>query len=122
MSIIAARGAVSRRWVVLLPALAMVFLTASSPQCARTSDRALNPVSSAAGVEVGKCISGCTKDAAEARSLELEEFVARMQACETEECKQETAAEHVANLMALQYEFKICMTVCHDQGAATGGN
>lgn len=122
MSIRAARGAVSRRWVVLLPALAMVFLTASSPQCARTSDRALNPVSSAASAEFGSCISGCARGTAQARSLELEEFVAKMKACETEECKQGTAAEHVANLMAIQYEFKICMTVCHDQGAATGGN
>jgi hypothetical protein len=120
MSIKTARR--GRPWVVILPILAMVFLTASSPQCARTPDRALNPLSQAASAEFGNCVSGCAHDAADARSVELEDFVARMQACDTPECKQEVSAEHVANLQAIQYEFKICMAICHDQGAATGGN
>ena len=122
MSIRTAVKAVTRNGVVILPVLAMVFLTASSPQCARTTDRALNPVSSAASAEFGHCVSGCAHDAADARRIELQDFVAKMQACETEECKQATSAEHVANLQAIQYGFKICMAICHDQGAATGGN
>ena len=122
MSIRTARRALSIHWVVVLPVLAMVFLTASSPQCARTSDRALNPLSSVSSAEFGSCVSGCARNAAEIRSEELEEFVAKMQACETVECAQAASSEHVANLMAIQYEFKICMAVCHDQGAATGGN
>jgi hypothetical protein len=120
MSIKTARR--GRHGVVILPILAMVFLTASSPQCARTSDRALNPLSSTASAEFGNCVSGCAHDAADARRLELESFVAAMKACDTEECKQDTATEHVANLQAIQYAFKICMAICHDQGAATGGN
>lgn len=122
MSIKTATMAVTRHGVVLLPILAMVFLTASSPQCARTSDRALNPLSSAASVEFGNCISGCAHDAADARRIALEDYVARMQACDTPECKQAASAEHVATLQAIQYAFKICQAICHDQGAATGGN
>jgi hypothetical protein len=122
MSITTAVKAVTRHGVVILPILAMVFLTASSPQCARTSDRALNPLSSVASAEFGNCVSGCAHDAADARRIELEDFVAKMKDCDTPECKQAASAEHVANLQAIQYAFKICMAICHDQGAATGGN
>jgi len=122
MSIRTAAKAVSRRGIILLPILGMVFLTASSPQCARTSDRALNPLAVASSAEFGSCISDCAHDAATARRIALEDFVAKMQACDTPECKQEASAEHVANIQAIQYAFKICHAGCHDQGSASGGN
>jgi len=109
----------------LLPALALLVMAASNPQCARTQDHLFAPTSyTASDADVGVCFSACAKNAAEARAEELSRFRADMAACgeNNPECRQAAAAAHVQNLHAINTMARECMNGCHSQGQGTGGN
>lgn len=110
----------------LLPALALLVMAASNPQCARTQDHLFAPTSSsytASDADVGACFSACAKNAVEARTEELSRFRADMDACDDDgECRQAAAAVHVQNLHAINTMARECMNGCHSQGQGTGGN
>jgi hypothetical protein len=117
----------ARRWPWLLLGILCSFLlmAASSPQCARTDDLAFTPRFSPADDDfpgVGSCWQECAHAANEARLAEIESFSADVQACEDSECRAERAAQHVAIMQAISEAQRECMSLCHNQGAGTGGN
>lgn len=110
--------------LLLIPA-ALFTLAASSPQCTRTTDRVFSPRFSPTGDPdtFGECVSACAHTAAAARQAEAERFTAEMKACgDDESCKQGKAAEHVERLAVITHEFRVCVSICHNQGGGTGGN
>lgn len=112
-----------RHLAMALPLVSMVFLAASSPQCARFDDKVLSPtLSELSQPGVGNCIKACVEEAQDARTAEMERFRAAIKDCESgSDCRAREAALHVANMQQIADDERACKEPCHEQGRGRGG-
>jgi len=97
-------------------------MAASSPQCARSSDRALNPtLDTLAGGN--PCIAACNDAFKAGQKAEQARHKAALTACNgNPACKQAESDLHSAIMDELVSDKDDCKLACqHQQGTATGG-
>jgi hypothetical protein len=102
--------------------LSVVVMASSSPQCANTGDRSLNPdFQSLAGGN--PCIDACNAAFKAGQKAEQARHKAQISFCNGNPvCKQEEGALHDLNMFELVEDKDECKLVCqHEQGSATGG-
>ena len=103
--------------------LAFFAMAASSPQCARSDDQALNPTFSPLGAPGNPCSDACVTDSQDRKAAEAIRRKAALEACNGDvECRQEVnsiSGEIQAEIIS---DSQDCKKAClHDQGEATGG-
>jgi hypothetical protein len=108
-------------WLIIA-VMAFFAMAASSPQCASSDDRVLNP-----GLEPlaggNPCIAKCNADRETAFQEEKIRFKGDKAACNGEPgCKEEAEALHAILLTEINADMDDCKLACqHEQGSATGG-
>jgi len=107
---------------LMVAACAFFVMAASSPQCARSSDRALNPtLDTLAGGN--PCIAACQDAFKAGQKAEQARHKAALTACNgNPACKQAESDLHSAIMDELVSDKDDCKLACqHQQGTATGG-
>jgi len=97
-------------------------MAASSPQCARSSDRTLNPTLETLGTG-NPCIDACNDAFKSGQKAEQARHKAALTACNGDPvCKQTESDIHNAIQAELVSDKDACKLDCqHQQGTATGG-
>ena len=105
-------------WLIIA-VTAFFAMAASSPQCASSDDRALNPGFEPLSEE-SDCIKACNVARSIAFQLEMIRFKADKAACNHEPgCKEEAEALHALLMTELNADMDDCKTACqHEQGSA----
>ena len=108
---------------VLVAGMAFFVMAASSPQCARSDDRALNPSFETQGDAIGFCVQICIDDFQAAKKVEQARHKAAMRACNADPvCQYEESWLHDMIVLELVAIKDACIVACeHQQGAAAGG-
>jgi hypothetical protein len=103
--------------------LAFFAMAASSPQCARSDDQALNPTFAPLGEPGNPCIDACVT---ESQGQKTAEGIRRKAALEA--CNGDIDCRHEVNTISGEINAEIisdsqdCKKAClHEQGEATGG-
>jgi len=103
--------------------LAFFAMAASSPQCARSDDQALNPTFAPLAGTGNPCIDACVTESQTRKRLEGIRRKAALDACNGDvQCRQEVntiSGEINAEIIS---DSQDCKKVClHEQGEGTGG-
>lgn len=103
-------------------ALSVLIMAASSPQCARTTDRAVSPTLDALG-DGNPCIDACNVAFKSGQKEEQARHKAAVDICNGDPaCKQAESDLHSSIMDELTYDKDQCKLACqHQQGTATGG-
>ena len=109
-------------WLVVM-AMGLSVMAASSPQCARSDDRALNPSLDALGNPLGPCKQDCIADFIADKKAEQARHKGASKACnENVACKALEDALHLDIVNELVALKDACQLACeHQQGAGLGG-
>ena len=107
---------------VCTAALSVLVMAASSPQCARTSDRSVNPTLDELGTG-NPCIDACNDAFKAGQKAEQARHKAAIDGCNgNPDCKHAESDLHSAIMDELTYDKDECKLACqHQQGTATGG-
>ena len=107
-------------WLVIA-VMAFFAMASSSPQCARSTDRVLDPVLTPLGAP--KCDGICKKLHKVGARAERTQHRIRKRACNGDPaCKAEANALHQLIFAELDADLVVCKAACvHNQGSASGG-
>ena len=103
-----------------LLAVAMLVMSASSPECTRTPDSLLGL--SELGRSSDGCRDACVDAANTARHDERSRFADAIQNCDSPECRKNEAQLHASIMREISTDLQICYGTCHNQGEGRGGN
>src|SRR5262245_8424188 len=110
-------------WVAL-GLVAVVSISASSPQCVRVGDRATGVRDDAfdpqAGVSI--CVKVCNDGFKAATTSEQSRHTAAVKDCNGDkDCIADEQNTHVAARQKIAADLQTCKAICHNQGSGSGG-
>jgi hypothetical protein len=109
-------------WLILA-ALAFFAMSASSPQCARSSDQVTGPSLTSLAGGPNACQNQCKADRRLAIRVERKRHRLADKACNGDaQCHIDEDALHLSNLAQIEADYQDCLDACaHQQGSALGG-